>query len=55
MTPSNAPAPLVPPEAAMSGWQLYELRKAEFLAAHPEATPDEIEAFCQRVAEEEGL
>lgn len=36
-------------------WRRYEQRKATFIALNPGATADQIEAFCQRVAKEEGV
>lgn len=36
-------------------WRRYEQRKALFLATNPGATADQIEAFCQRVAKQEGV
>ena len=39
----------------MSTQELYEFRKALFLAFYPKATPQQIEEFCKRIAKELGL
>jgi hypothetical protein len=36
-------------------WQAYEQAKVGFLARHPDATPEQIEEFCKKKAEELGL
>jgi hypothetical protein len=36
-------------------WRLYEGRKAAYLARNPDASPDEVEAFCAAMAEEFGI
>ena len=36
----------------MNRWQEYEARKQEFLREHPEATAEEIEEFCKKLAKE---
>jgi hypothetical protein len=44
-----------PTPAAEPAWVAYERLKAEFLATHPDATPDEIEAECRRLVDMLGL
>ena len=36
----------------MNKYQEYEARKQEFLKEHPEATPEQIEQFCKKLAKE---
>lgn len=36
-------------------WQRYEEEKQRFLEEHPDATPQEIEEFCKKLAERLGL
>lgn len=36
----------------MNKWQLYNQKKEEWLEAHPDATPEEIEKFCKELAKE---
>lgn len=42
-------------DASKSLWATYSTRKAEWLAEHPEADPNEIAAACRAIADELGL
>jgi hypothetical protein len=50
LSPSTDPA-----QEFDSAWQAYELAKAAFLAAHPHASLDEVDAGLKRIAEGMGL
>jgi len=36
----------------MNNWELYEARKQRYLQEHPDATPQEIEEYCKKLAKE---
>jgi hypothetical protein len=49
------PTPADPAQHFDSAWQAYERAKADFLATHPDASPQDIEQALKRLAEQEGL
>lgn len=55
MTTTTRRKPAMPRVNRADRWRRYEQRKALFLATNPGATADQIEAFCQRVAKQEGV
>lgn len=36
-------------------YQEYNRRKQEYIRKHPEATPEQIEEFCKKLAKELGI